>query len=374
MLARVWRKSRLWGNVYRRIAFFRKMYPLRALAQDAVLFPYDYYLCKGRPITTVRNLTFAITHRCNIRCAMCYFQQELVDCKDLPLDIYGKVLKATRRSRPCVILSGGEPCTHPQLLDMVAMAKQMGLPVQIFTNGTLVKPALADQLRELGLDYINFTLLGDPEGHSRVARMPGTYERLYANLEYFAAHRGSTKLMLNYTVTPWALEGLDHALKLVRELKLDGLRIQHYNFLLPKEFAAQGKVMELLFGLEADTNEVQGTDDLSGVAERLLAFQERLDRELPGVAVQWAPTLSPEETWHWYSFQPFRTQRKCLYPWRGMLVDADGKLYPCSKIYLELGDLAGDDPLAIWNSDTMHRFRAHLQKGLFPACSRCCKL
>lgn len=366
-------KIRVWKNIYRRIRFFKRMYPLSVMAKDALLFPLDY-MSDGKKIGTVRNITFVITHRCNIRCEMCYFHEELNNSHVLPLDVFTKVVDETAHCRPCIQLTGGEPFTHPQLLEMVEYAKSKGLPVQIFSNGTLAAPHIADRLVALGLDYMNFTLLGNETSHSEVARVPGSYEKLAANLAYFAANRGRTLVILNYTITPRALGDIDHAFELVRRHKLDGLRIQHYMYLLPREFEAQDKVMQRLFGMQSVTHEAECVQDVSFMAERLLELKARIGREYPEMQVQWAPTLTDEEIRHWYSMQPFRTERKCLFPWRGLQVDADGRIYPCSKIYLDLGDARETPVFEAWNADSMAAFRRFLKKGLYPACSRCCRL
>ncbi len=363
----------VWLNVYRRIRFFKKMYPLSTIAKDLVLFPRDYFF-PGRRIESLRNLTIAITHKCNIRCEMCYFIEELGNKKELPYEDYEKIIDAAAASKPCVILSGGEPFAHSRIVDMVGYAKSKKLPVQIFTNGTLTKPAVADALINLGLDYIDFTLLGDPVSHAKVARAPKAYQMLIENLEYFAERRGDTKVILNFTITPTALPDIDHALELIDRYKLDGLRIQHYNFLLPNEFSAQERIMSRMFGMESETHEITGEENVAGMADQIRAFQKRLKEKMPNVPVQWAPTLGDDELDNWYSTDPFKTDRKCLYPWRGMLVDADGKIYPCSKIYLELGEALDANIFDVWNSDRMMDFRAHLKQGRFPACSRCCKL
>ena len=364
---------RVWQNVYRRIRFFRKMYPLSSILKDLFLFPVDY-ISDERNIQVVRNLTIAITHRCNIRCQMCYFHQELSNRYVLPFDLYKRVIDAASPRRPCLILSGGEPFTHPDLVEMVAYAKSRYLAVQIFTNGTLVKPEITDRLVEFGLDHINFTLLGNEKSHPMVTQVPRSYEMLVDNLAYFAEHRGNTQVMLNYTITPQALDDIDHAVELAKRYKLDGLRFQHYNFLQPEEFEAQGSVMQKLFDQPAASNEIEDMPKLSEMVSKITAFMVRLSKEAPNIPVQWAPTLTTAEMVNWYSSEKFRTQRRCLYPWRGILADADGKIYPCSKIYLPLGDLHQDDILSIWNSKDMKKFRKYLRKGLYPACSRCCKL
>ncbi|MBI5815594.1 MAG: radical SAM protein [Nitrospinae bacterium] len=364
---------RVWANVYRRIRFFSKMYPLSSIAKDVFLFPVDYFLA-NRDIRSVRNITFAITHACNIRCEMCYFHLELGNRKNLPFDVYTRVIDSAAKSRPCVILSGGEPFAHPDILNMAEYAKGKGLPTQIFTNGTLVTPEKADKLAAMGLDYIDFTLLGDEVTHPQVANAPKSYEMLLRNLQYFAKNRRGVKIILNYTITPRSLKSIGHAVTLARELALDGIRFQHYNFLLEGETAAQGKAVKDIFGVDSGVNEITGEGNLEGAAEFIREFTKRLAAEAPSIPVQWAPTLTDSELDNWYSNDKHRTNRKCLYPWRGILVDADSKIYPCSKIYLELGSLADSELFDIWNGPRMKLFRKRLKNGGYPACSRCCKL
>lgn len=374
MLRRAREAALGWANVYRRIRFFQRMYPLSALAKDLVLFPLDYFL-PGRDIRSVRNLTMAITHKCNIRCEMCYFHKELGNRAELPFDIFTKAVDALAPSRPCVILSGGEPFMHSKLLDMAAYVKGKGLALQIFTNGTLATPDKLAKLAAIGLDYLNVTLLGDEDTHDLVACVPESYAKLVANVSRFAPVRGSTRLMLNYTITPRSVPAMGHAVDLARRFGLDGVRFQHYNYLRPKEMLAQDKAMQRDFGQPCQANEMENQPEaLEGMGQSIKAFASCLAARAPGLPVQWAPTLSDAEIDTWYGSGPFTTRRTCLYPWRGVLIDADARLYPCSKIYLELGDLTREDALKAWNGPSMRFFRRNLKKRLYPACARCCKL
>lgn len=375
MIRKLQRKIRMWYNVYRRIRFFQDMYPFSSVLKDAVLFPVDYYLRKNKPVRSVRNLTIAVTHACNLRCRMCYFHEELSKPYQLPLSLYKKTVDELSHTKTCVILSGGEPFMHPDLLEMVAYAKKQRLPVQIFTNGVLVVPEKADELIRIGLDYIDFTLLGNEKSHNEVAGSPMAYNKLVSNVEYFAANRGSTHVLLNYTITPYSLKHIDHALELAERFDLDGVRFQHYNFLVPEEVVAHNAVMTKVFGGSGTIHEVKADEETVWMADYITDFQKKLVELQSKIPIQWAPTLDADEIRMWYSGARFRTMRKCMYPWRGILLDADGRLYPCSKIYLSLGQVGEEcGVLDLWNDDQMLKFRANLKKGLFPACSRCCKL
>lgn len=369
----LYEKVKIWYKVYQRIRFFKKMYPLKSIIKDMFLLPLDYAV-NHRDIKTVRNVTLSITHNCNIRCEMCYFKKELGNKHILPLSLFKRIINSVKNGQPSIILSGGEPFTHPNLIDMVIFAKKKRLPVQIFTNGILAKPEIVKKLVEFGLDYIDFSLLGNEKSHSLVARSPNAYNDFIKNLEYISNNRGNTLIILNYTITPRSLIDIYHAVELVKKFKLNGLRIQHFNFLLPGEFQAQSDLISKLFDTESSTHEIEGFGDLPSMAKQIIDFIKCLPGELPGVPVQWAPSLRVTEIENWYSRGRFSTQRKCLFPWRGILVDASGKIFPCSKIYLELGDANSQEVFYAWNSDKMEKFRRNLKKGLFPACSRCCKL
>lgn len=370
---KVARTLKTWGNVYKRIRYFRRMYPISTMIKEAVTLPFDY-LRDDNDISTVRNVTMLITHACNIRCEMCYFHEELGNKNRLPFDVFKSVVDEVKATRPSIQFTGGEPFTHPQLPEMIEYAKSQGLPVQVFTNGILVRPEVADRITAAGLDYLNMTLLGNPESHSQVARMPKAYEKLRENLEYVAANRGNTHIILNYTITPRALHDVDHAIKLVKELKLDGLRIQHYMFLRPGEFQAQYNCMMKMYGEPGAAHEAENDENTAWMAAEMRALRKRLTEDHPDINVQWAPTLSDSEIDNWYAGDRFETERKCLYPWRGIHVDADGKVYPCTKIYVPLGNAATEPVLTAWNSARMKDFRKNLKKSLYPACSRCCKL
>jgi len=363
----------VWLNVYRRIRYFRSMYPLSSIAKDIVLFPIDYYF-KRRPITSVRNLTFAITHQCNLRCEMCYFIEEIGNKNEISLEVYRKVIDSAKKSKPCVILSGGEPFAHRDILKMVDYAKSQGLPVQIFTNGILVKPEMADALIGMNLDYINFTLLGNEKSHSKVAQVPTAYTKFRANLEYISKIRGNTKIIINFTVTPTAIDDIYHLIELAKLYRPDGLRIQHYNYLLPEEFKAHAECMTRLFHDDSPIHEIEDAADHSIIAEKLKKFERIASRDVPDIPIQWTPTLTHDEMDNWYSGKKFQTKRGCMFPWRGILIDAEAKIYPCSKIYLEYGDAKVDELFDVWNGERSNRFRDKIKDGLLPACSRCCKL
>lgn len=69
----------------------------------------------------------------------------------------------------------GEPTLHPQFVEMISFAKQVGVTdVQVFTNGLTMNEDLAYRVLTAGVDVIEFSV----HGHIR------TYERLMGNKHF----------------------------------------------------------------------------------------------------------------------------------------------------------------------------------------------
>lgn len=98
------------------------------------------------------------TRGCNFMCPYCQ-NGHLIGRKhekdDLDLDIADALmmLKERRSFLDAVVISGGEPTLHPELVDDIAAIKELGYLVKVDTNGT--NPIMLGQLLERQLvDYI----------------------------------------------------------------------------------------------------------------------------------------------------------------------------------------------------------------------------
>ena len=92
-----------------------------------------------------------ILRGCNARCAFCY-NQDTPHCKGID-NIRAELDELCRlRNLQAVMISGGEPMIHPNLLDVVRMVKAKGLVAILLTNGILLEPGTASELRRAGCD------------------------------------------------------------------------------------------------------------------------------------------------------------------------------------------------------------------------------
>ncbi|MFZ5477476.1 MAG: radical SAM protein [Myxococcota bacterium] len=118
--------------------------------------PNDYYRL---PWTLNDNVLSWLepTKKCNIYCEGCYSTNEHNSHKTLEqvrcdLDVFVK-----NRRMDSVSIAGGDPLTHPGIVDIVRMIKQdYGLKPVVNTNGFAMTPELLRDLKQAGLHGVTF--------------------------------------------------------------------------------------------------------------------------------------------------------------------------------------------------------------------------
>ncbi len=131
--------------------------------------------------------TLEITPRCNNRCVHCYITHCPVDPdkKELSYKEYCHLLDQIAEAG-CLwlLMTGGEPLVHRDFLDIYTYAKKKGFIVNLFTNGTLITPEIADYLHHWRPKSVEITLYGATrETYERVTGAPGSFERCTRGIE-----------------------------------------------------------------------------------------------------------------------------------------------------------------------------------------------
>src|SRR6185295_4685519 len=100
-------------------------------------------------------------------------------------------------------LSGGEPLAHPDFLPLGARARELGFVVRVKSNGHALRGELARRLRdEVDPFLVEVSLHGASAAtHDRQTRVPGSFERLLANLGELRAL--GLRVKINSTLTAW---------------------------------------------------------------------------------------------------------------------------------------------------------------------------
>jgi radical SAM protein with 4Fe4S-binding SPASM domain len=129
------------------------------------------------------NGSIEVTARCNLRCAHCYINLPSDDHKAQEKEmtshrIYHILEQMADEGCLWLLLTGGEPFIRPDFTDIYKYAKNKGMLITLFTNGTLITPEIADFLAEWPAFSIEITMYGRTrETYEEVTNTPGSYDR-----------------------------------------------------------------------------------------------------------------------------------------------------------------------------------------------------
>jgi radical SAM protein with 4Fe4S-binding SPASM domain len=134
----------------------------------------------------------AITYRCNLRCNFCYAGCNCTtnptgDNREMTGDEIREVLRKIYHEGkvPSVSFTGGEPTLRGDLPELVRYAADLGMRINLITNGTLVDGQLAADLADAGLDSAQVSLEGvTDETHDRVTAVAGSFDKSLAAVEH----------------------------------------------------------------------------------------------------------------------------------------------------------------------------------------------
>lgn len=130
----------------------------------------------------MRRLEFHVTYHCPERCSFCSEDHRMKAYNAFPVT-FGRVARVLReqaeRGVEAVHFTGGEPTIHPQFVEILALAKKLGLRTSIGTIGTrLADPAWALAAMPY-LDEALFSLHGpEAQTHDLLAGRAGSFDRV----------------------------------------------------------------------------------------------------------------------------------------------------------------------------------------------------
>jgi len=141
------------------------------------------------------NVDIEVSSRCQIRCDHCFRQYMDIGENDfMPLEMYRKIVTECGRHGLFTLKFSmrGEPLMHPDIVEMVALAKAAGIPeVWINTNGGMLTETLARGLLLAGVDWITMSFDGLGPMYESI-RKPLKYEESLEKLKMLRRLRDQT--------------------------------------------------------------------------------------------------------------------------------------------------------------------------------------
>ena len=293
------------------------------------------------PKDLLKSIHIEIASECNERCIHCYIPHEEKN-KVISKDLLFKILEQGRKLNIInVILSGGEPLLHKDIISFLRKCKELDLSVNVLTNLTLLTNDILEEMKHNPLLSIQTSLYSiNPAIHDQITLREGSCEKTKNGILKLISEgipvQISCPIMKQnsdsfYEVIQW---GLDHNIGVVTE---------------PVIFASYDHTKSNLVNrLEIDEiSHVVDTLMPNGYAEMMR--QQALEKE------------AQKEDYPICSICRFN-----------FCVSAEGNVFPCVGWQTNIiGDLNSQAVSDIWESSPdVKRFRS-IKRSSFPKCVNC---
>lgn len=167
--------------------------------------------------TAPRNVYWEMTIACDLACKHCRADAICQrDPRELSTDEGKALLREIKAMGSLLILTGGDPMKRPDLFELIAYGRGLGMPVSITpsTTPTLTEAAIA-RFRDLGVAALGISLDGpSAEVHDTFRGVPGTFQRSMDALGW--ARQYKLPVQVNTTVTRETLPHLPRMLELLK--------------------------------------------------------------------------------------------------------------------------------------------------------------
>ncbi len=311
--------------------------------------------CIGFPIHPV----WEVTNACNLRCRQCHASSGKPLPNELTTEEGKKLLDdiAGIGEFRMLALGGGEPLVRPDIFELVAYARSLGLEISIATNGTLLTLEMAKEFKKMGVANIAVGINANDESvHEQITRVPGSFEKTRQAI--YATKEVGMNLQFNTTVMKENREAIPGLLDLASEVDAQ--------IVLLYQLVPEGRGEE---AMELSRREYRALTEM--VAEK-----QKVNRAII------EPTWSPQYWAYLMSTdgkKPSALEMKlaralfkgCVAGSGLCYIKPDGEIWPCPFVPLSGGNVREQSLEEIWYESELFQSLRDRERLTGEICSQC---
>lgn len=259
-----------------------------------------------------------VNNYCNSRCIMCDIWKSTRQDELSAAEVEGIIKTLVEYKLKEVIVSGGEPLLHPEIIKILKQLKEHSLKVTLCTNGILLK----ELGREIAyfIDKLVISLDGDTSQLHDSIRGVLCFEKVLNGIEYMKTQKNKVEIMLRCTIQRNNFLRLD---KIIQVAKLSGADSLSFApvYALPGVFGLheiesrlvlERKDLEKFMFIIKETIKLYAEDFQSG-------FIITSSRKLLRLHSYFSSMLDQAK---------FKRSR-CILPWVSLAIEPSGEILPC---------------------------------------------
>lgn len=347
----------------------RNHFTLPLFVKSTLFFLYESKRNSGHS-HFLQGLDIEVTSRCSLNCNFCYYAKNKNKYDDLDISYFKSVIDQCP-SQSIIFIGGGEPFEREDILDFISYIKNSRMVCSIVTNGISLTKDHIDQLVELEVDSIFFSLHGPKEVHNKITGSPIAYDNIIENMRYLVSRKNrKTKVCINSIINQNNRNVLKNIVDIGNEIGVDIIKFEHLHYIDSKE---KMKLQEIDQKYAGKNHSYVYSIKSSSVQGEVL-YEELQDLiKTSKVPVIIKPNLSKEKIRSWYKSGHY-VDKKCPYIYRFLYINPYGDVFPCQYIRESLGNIKENKLNVIWNSKKYKKMRNRINTKLSPVCHRCCKI
>jgi len=323
-----------------------------------------------RPLCSIAFLTY----RCTNCCKTCNIWQQGSDGSDeLDRDGWLRVVGNMSRLgvRTMEIFGGDALLRKDAIFDVIRSCREHGMETYFPTNANLCDQETVTRLMDSCLDMLYVSVDDIGEAHDQVRGVQGNFAKVENALESFFRLRGdreTPRLGIVCTLSRLNFRSFPRLVEFMEQYPVSVVYPRYLAEFSPKGIAAssvEGLLPEPFYLSTDGGSHLIRSDELAEFKEMVAAMKRRRHK----VYVDWTTYYSSTDATYLKGEYP---QASCRVATTLMTVCPNGDVSPCPmyRNYV-LGNLARENPEAIWGNDKHRRFVQAQQSGQLPVCLNC---
>lgn len=303
---------------------------------------------------------FALSKRCNLKCAMCRAVESRKQENELNLSQIDKLAAVLAKlGAGIVILTGGEPLLRQDLDEIVRIFTRKGLEVRLQTNGILAAEEKVASLVSAGLREVTLSLdTLDADKQDMINNQQGSWDKIIRSLALFS-HMLPKKANISGVNTVVSAMNISEIPKIIKFVS----RIGFYSSLIPVHLSCSG--IPQSFIIRGSDRRFEFTGDNFGLIDR--TYAKVIEMKKQGYFVQNSFRFLKESR----AFLKYgRVKWPCDSPYLYFSISPGGYFLPCVDLQADKSML-DDDFIEVFRSKEFKRkVRSMVEKcaGCFYAC------
>ncbi len=299
----------------------------------------------------------AITHACNMNCKYCSVKDMHSKIKNgLSTEEYKKIIdKLVDIGAFQIGLTGGEPTTRKDLVELTRYIASKNVACNLTTNGYNVSEKLIIDLKEAGLTQVQISLDSYKKEIHEKYRTEGSFDRAMETAKLFKKH--GFIVGVDTVVTNDNLNDLEKFMNFLEENEFDGLTII--------------KLKQGHLDLETFKKQVPDYDKYAEVIDKVCRRNGNLEVTIDCSSVaNLCKTLTLEEQNKIHS-------AGCPAGHSLISIAPNGDMFPCAALTNEnykIGNILKDDLEKVWNESQLLKNLRGIKNKIEGKCKTCPKL